>query len=82
MKPMDFRQVNEMRKALNAENLKYGHRLEALPPEKVPRETHLGVWRSRDFLVQAFPEADGIVRLSINRTKVLPDGHWTDRWLP
>ncbi|MDZ4344113.1 MAG: hypothetical protein U1E51_16965 [Candidatus Binatia bacterium] len=37
------------------------------------------IWRSRDFLIQAFAESYGIVRLSINRTLIDPDtGRWHD----
>lgn len=34
--------------------------------------------RSRGFLVQEFAEADGVIRLSINRTELRGDGRWTD----
>ena len=36
------------------------------------------VWLSTSYLVQVFAEPDGLERLSINRTSVLPSGRWAD----
>lgn len=36
------------------------------------------VWRSRDFLVQVFAEDDGVLRMSVNRSTMEPDGYWTE----
>lgn len=36
------------------------------------------VWRSRDFLVQAFNEPNGVIRLSVNKTIMLSSGRWDD----
>jgi len=53
--------------------------------EPVPRERwsedaasgrRSGVFLSRRFLVQVFQEENGIIRLSINRTKMRMDGKW------
>ena len=35
-------------------------------------------FRSRDFLIQVFEEADGVLRLSFNRTSITPTGEWTE----
>lgn len=44
------------------------------PPEKRPQS----VWRSRHYLVQSYIEPNGIVRLSVLRTTLLPSGEWDD----
>lgn len=36
------------------------------------------VWLSRDYLVQVFQEAGGVLRLSCGRTTMRPDGRWND----
>lgn len=36
------------------------------------------VGRSRDYVVQLFHEDDNIIRLTVNRTDILPDGNWVD----
>lgn len=62
--------------------------LEPVPEKAWPRASRdlaakhgvaiLGVWRSNRFLVQAFQESNGIVRLSICRSVLTPDGQWAD----
>jgi len=41
--------------------------------------TRIEVWISKSFLVQIFQEAEGLRRVSVNRTKMLADGNWDDR---
>lgn len=66
--------------AMERENAKQPVRLAPITlPAAVPGMTApFAAWRSREFLVQAFAEAGGIVRLSVNRTHVDPA---TMRWL-
>lgn len=64
------------RRQLDRDNAKRPSALENIPRDQWPHDgPQYSVWRSRDFLVQVFGEANGITRLSINRTHL--DG---DRW--
>lgn len=65
------------RRQLARNNAKLPAHLEGVSREDWPNPNapQWAVWRSRDFLVQAFQEAGGVMRLSINRTHM--DG---DRW--
>lgn len=68
---MNSRQV---RAAMKAENSKWPVTLREIPRDEWPRINlgrfpRLGVWRSRDFLVQLFDE-HGVVRISVNRTMI------------
>lgn len=60
---------------LKRDNLAWGEYLAPVLREQWPaapfveRAERIGLWRSRRFLVQAFRERDGIVRLSVNRTE-------------
>lgn len=50
-------------------------------PQDIPTtqgSDRISVWQSRDFLVQLFSEADFVLRLTINRTKLLPNGSFAD----
>lgn len=50
-----------------------------IPQERWPAESdpkRFAVFRSRRFLVQAFNERDGVVRLSVCRTTVDANGNW------
>lgn len=51
-----------------------------VPPAEWPLASHppMAVWCSRDFLVQAYDEGGGIVRLSVNRAKLAPLGGWAE----
>lgn len=56
---------------------------EPIPPEEWPAVPHptiplVGLFRSRDFLVQQYQEAEGIVRLSVLRTMVDGAGEFQD----
>jgi hypothetical protein len=65
--------------ALRKENARFGPKLVEIPREHWPREgPQLAIWRSRDFLVQVFPEPDGVIRLSVNRTALNREGGWAD----
>lgn len=67
---------------LKKHNAKYPWHLVEVPKEQwnsQPWDTtdRQRVFRSKDFLVQIFGEADGMVRISINRT-VLDGDRWQD----
>ena len=73
------------RRALEREQHKFvsqfPKQLEPIPPAFWPKDriepNRIAVWRSRDFLVQVFCEANQIMRLSVCRTKL--DGtRWQD----
>lgn len=65
---------------LRKENAKYSEQLQHLPRESWPRQDghQIAVMRSKEFLVQVFPEANGVIRLSINRARMLVNGRWED----
>lgn len=53
-------------------------RLTPISREKWPSDrsqSRTAVWASREFLVQRF-EYDGLIRLTINRSRIGPDGRW------
>ena len=52
-------------------------KLTQLPRDQWPQPT-ISVWLSRDFMVQIFQEEGGVIRLSINRTRLRNDGQWCD----
>lgn len=72
MKPTGA-QLREMRR----ENMRWPERLAAVPREQWPAASEanagarprIAFWRSRKFLVQAFDEGAGCIRLSVNRTE-------------
>jgi hypothetical protein len=59
---------------IRAENAKYGSAFVQIPSDRWPRHTggveRIAVWRNRSFLVQAFKEDGGVIRLSVNRSMV------------
>lgn len=75
-------------RVLKAENAKQPAELVEIPrerwPDSVTGDTRLRVWRSKAFLVQEFstsassPFTAGIVRLSVCRTQMLPNGRWQE----
>lgn len=73
--------TREQRRQLKRDNQKMPVNLKIVPPEEWPaskqRSSAIGVWRSRDFLVQAYRE-NGAVRLSIGRTELGNNGRWLD----
>lgn len=50
------------------------------PPDEMPSTvSRVGVWRSREFLVQCFrDDVAGGFRLTVNRTELGHDGRWVD----
>jgi hypothetical protein len=46
------------------------------PPDRGPAQ-RIGVYRSRDFLIQVFSE-DDMTRISVNRTEINDSGQWCD----
>lgn len=76
--------TKQQRRYLRAENQRFGTVLEKFPEsdwpdiarEKLKRPTE--VWRSRHFVLQVWPEPNGITRLSIHRSDVKGDGNWRD----
>jgi hypothetical protein len=74
----------EQLRQLDRDNLRYPFdRLVEQPRDKWPVEAvshkHIRVLRSRDFLVQVLQEADGVLRLSIQRTAFdKASGRWKD----
>ncbi len=79
------RAVAAKRAYLREENRKYGRTFVEIPREEWPLQlpiddavVRLRVWRSRDFLVQAFSSPDGSVRLSVNTTEMLANGSWRE----
>ena len=47
-------------------------------PEPGLRRPPVAVWRSNKYLAQVFDEGGGVLRVSVNRTVVLPGGRWDD----
>lgn len=72
--------TREQRRQLARDNAKRPAYLEGVPRHEWPdpNAPQWAVWRSRDFLVQAFQEAGGVMRLSINRTTLNGAGRWVD----
>lgn len=71
------------RRQLERENNNRGGVLELVPIEQWPRgmlndKSRTRVWRSGRYLVQEFAEADGVVRLSINRASI-SGNRWIDQ---
>ena len=69
-----------MNKIMEEENAKWPIRLKEVSRSDWPtvgRQWLLKVWRSRGFLVQVY-YTDDITRLSVCRTTVKRDGHWTE----
>lgn len=63
---------------MEAENNKWPEQLTQVPASSWPatppgHHRPSALWRSREFVVQVFDEAGGILRLSVNRTHVAPD---------
>lgn len=50
-------------------------------PQDIPTTTgsdRVSAWQSRDFLVQLFTEGDFVMRLTVNRKRLLPNGRFDD----
>jgi hypothetical protein len=69
---------------MEKENAKWPAELTPVPEAAWPasppgHHQPVGVWRSREFVAQVFQEADGVIRLSVNRTHIDPaDLRWVD----
>jgi len=74
--------AKDINRELKKQNRKCSVLLQEVPvkywPEREQNHDRIAVWRSRDYLVQAYDESCGIIRLSINRTEVRPDRQWKD----
>lgn len=71
--------TRQQRKALERENERWPVNGREIPPDQWPRDLEmdrLRVIRSRDFLIQVFNvgRAGAVLRLSVNRTKLLGTG--------
>lgn len=79
---MNSREYTNAARYLAAENVRWLTTLTVVPRELWPSlaiETNrVRMWRSRRFVVQEFEEADGIVRLSVNRAALNRDGSWVE----
>ena len=62
--------TRQQRQILKKQNKRQSWCLCEVPRKDWPNQdgSRLNVWRSRGFLVQAFEEENGVIRLSINRT--------------
>jgi len=47
-------------------------------PDAGHRRAPVEVWRNNRYLAQVFEEANGVLRVSVNRTVMLPTGRWDD----
>lgn len=77
--------TREQKRQLEHDNAKLPHYLEVVPKHLHPStddKNRVQAWRSRNFLVQAFYENDGFIRLSVNRTTLGDNGRWLEniRW--
>lgn len=70
------------RRLLKKQSAKWPEAMTEIPPEEWPdgvRDVKLfKAWRSNRYLAQAFREKDGIIRLSVNKTVLLPNNDWDD----
>lgn len=69
------------RRQLERDNAKRPDVLEVISPNEWianPPPKLVKAWRSKDFLVQAFTENEGVLRLSVNRTTLSTDGRWLE----
>jgi hypothetical protein len=72
--------TREQRRQLSRDNAKLPETLQPVSAEDFPKVNSglFAVWRSRSFLVQAFAEKNGVIRLSVNRSKLGTDGRWLE----
>jgi hypothetical protein len=68
------------RHQLDRDNLAYGDHLEEVPIDRIPAggATPTRAWRSRRHLVVLWVTPDGQERLTLQRSKLRPDGQWVD----
>ena len=77
--------VSQARKVLRKQNAKYPKVPAEIPKSEWPNlfsgggdNTRTRVWRSCDFLIQEFTLPGDLIRLSICRTDLNPQGKWKD----
>lgn len=77
--------VARLRQKLAIDNARLGKNFVRLPDSQLPmqhsknpKSIATAVWRNERFLVQRFEVNPEVVRLTINRTWVKPDGEWED----
>lgn len=71
----------KLRADIHRENRRYGRQLVEVanpPRQRGAYGAPFRAFRSRKFCVQAFAEVDGVVRLSVNRADINPDGSWAE----
>lgn len=75
------RAIRAAARHVEQENRKYPATFVEVPPEawSVPSPARLSqVFRSNRFMVQVYAERDGLVRLTVHRTLLWPDGRWLE----
>ena len=74
--------TREQRRQLIRENARHPEFLTPVPKSVWPdvqwKNKPFAVWRSRDYLVQAYSEQDQITRLSIAKTTMQANGRWVE----
>jgi hypothetical protein len=73
----------KVREQMVRDNAKRPLVLEQLPRESWDRSSQkdvkrIEVWLSRKYLVQVFEEAEGVLRVSVNRTTMRADDRWEE----
>lgn len=70
------------RRDLQRKMLKKAPELSEVPPGRWPQDFNgmgrFAVYESKHYLVQLFREENDVIRISANRTRLRPDGHWDD----
>lgn len=81
---MDKKEIAARRAYLRKENRKFSKHFVLIPWNEWPSSVEglpvkpVEAWRSSEFFVQVFHEAEGIERLTINRTEMDRNGNWQD----
>lgn len=83
MMKIPLREINKLRRGIQQVSSSYGLALQRVPdwawlPQYVNNPKPIEVWRSYKYLVQVYDEQARIVRLSICRAAIKPDGTWDD----
>jgi hypothetical protein len=73
----------KVREQMVRDNAKRPLVLEQLPRDRWDKQAQrdvkrVEVWLSRKYLVQVFEEAEGVLRVSVNRTTMRADGRWEE----
>lgn len=77
---MNIHELRKQRKHLHMENRKLGPAFVAIDRSQWPTDDgkRFAVWRNNRFLVQAFDDGVGALRLSICRSELDDKGNWRD----